>query len=49
MSTEAQVVVVTAAGTGIGRAPALELARAGHRVYAGLREIDGRDRSVSAT
>ncbi|WP_328869366.1 SDR family NAD(P)-dependent oxidoreductase [Streptomyces sp. NBC_00287] len=41
-----QVVVVTGAGSGIGRAVAVELARAGHVVYAGLREVRGSRRAA---
>ncbi|MGZ0232556.1 SDR family NAD(P)-dependent oxidoreductase [Streptomyces sp. SCPE 10] len=37
------VVIVTGAGSGIGRAVAVELARAGHIVYAGMRDLDGRN------
>ncbi|MFC8083070.1 SDR family NAD(P)-dependent oxidoreductase [Streptomyces sp. NPDC057340] len=37
------VVIVTGAGSGIGRAVAMELARAGHIVYAGMRDLDGRN------
>jgi NAD(P)-dependent dehydrogenase (short-subunit alcohol dehydrogenase family) len=39
-----QVVLVTGAGSGIGRAIATVLAREGFVVYAGLRDIDGRNR-----
>lgn len=37
-----QVTIVTGAGSGIGRAVAESLARAGHLVYAGLRDMNGR-------
>ncbi len=39
----AQVVLVTGAGSGIGRAVATVLARAGHAVYASMRDIDARN------
>lgn len=39
-----QVVLVTGSATGIGRHIALALARDGHRVYALMREMDGRNR-----
>lgn len=39
-----QVVLVTGAGSGIGRAIALSLARAGHQVYASMREIRQKNR-----
>jgi NAD(P)-dependent dehydrogenase (short-subunit alcohol dehydrogenase family) len=39
-----QVVLVTGAGSGIGRAVATVLARAGHVVYASMRDIDSRNR-----
>ncbi len=37
------VAIVTGAGPGIGRAVAEELALAGHTVYAGVRDIEGRN------
>lgn len=40
----AQVVLVTGAGSGIGRAVATVLARAGHVVYASMRDVDARNR-----
>ncbi|UPZ33897.1 SDR family NAD(P)-dependent oxidoreductase [Streptomyces sp. LRE541] len=47
MSTTEQsdglVVIVTGVDSGIGRAIAVELARAGHHVYAGVRDLDGRN------
>ncbi|SFT58677.1 NADP-dependent 3-hydroxy acid dehydrogenase YdfG [Kosakonia arachidis] len=39
-----QVVLVTGAGSGIGRAVSLSLARAGHQVYASMREIRQKNR-----
>ncbi|WP_436877842.1 SDR family NAD(P)-dependent oxidoreductase [Siccibacter turicensis] len=42
-----QVVLVTGAGSGIGRAIALSLARAGHTVYASMREIRQKNRERS--
>ncbi|OMC16608.1 oxidoreductase [Mycolicibacter heraklionensis] len=38
-----RVVVVTGASSGFGRLSAEALARAGHRVYAGMRDTDGRN------
>lgn len=38
-----EVVLVTGAGSGIGRAVALALARAGHKVVASMREPEGRN------
>ncbi|WP_225625887.1 hypothetical protein [Streptomyces werraensis] len=42
------VVIVTGAGSGIGRAGAAELARAGHTVYAAMPGSDGRDSQQTA-
>lgn len=44
MTQDKQVVLVTGAGSGIGRAIALSLARAGHHVCASMREIQQRSR-----
>lgn len=44
MKQNKQVALVTGAGSGIGRAVALSLARAGHQVYASMREIQQTNR-----
>lgn len=43
-STNQQVIVVTGAGSGIGKLSAQALADAGHIVYATMRDVDGRNR-----
>lgn len=45
MAHDKQVILVTGAGSGIGRAIALSLGRAGHHVFASMRDVDGKNRS----
>lgn len=46
--TDARIVVVTGASSGFGNLAARALARAGHAVYAGMRETAGRNSSAVA-
>jgi NAD(P)-dependent dehydrogenase (short-subunit alcohol dehydrogenase family) len=39
--SDKKVIVITGAGSGFGRLSALELARAGHKVYASMRDLAG--------
>ena len=47
-TNEARVVLVTGAGTGFGRLTVEALARRGHRVFAGLRDVGGRNAKAAA-
>ena len=47
-TTEPRVVLVTGASTGFGRLTAEALARRGHRVFAGLRDVGGRNEKAAA-
>ncbi len=46
-TSEAKVVIVTGASSGFGALTVRELAHAGHRVYAGIRDVDGRNRQAA--
>lgn len=44
-----KIVLITGASSGFGRDTAETLAAVGHNVFAGVRDIDGRNRAVAAT
>ncbi len=46
--SEKKVIVITGAGSGFGRLAALELARAGHKVYASMRDLAGHSKDKAA-
>lgn len=41
---EPHIILITGAGSGFGRLSAIELARAGHTVYASMRDMDGHNK-----